>query len=57
MFQTALIKLWEEFLECRPEIEQPQQVLNYIELVIDPNNPNRLIEHKRMPGTYLIVSI
>ena len=50
MFQTALIKLWEEFLESRPEWEQPSQVLNYIELVVDPNNPNRLIEHKRMPG-------
>lgn len=54
MFQTALIKLWEEFLECRPEIEQPQQVLHYIELVVDPNNSNRLIEHKRVPGEFVI---
>lgn len=24
--------------------------MNYVELIIDPNNPNRLIEHKRVPG-------
>lgn len=50
MFQAALIKLWEEHLECRPEIEMPTQVMQCIELVIDPNNPQRLIEQKRVPG-------
>lgn len=50
MFQAALVKLWEEYLECRPEIEMPQQVMTYVELVTDPANPSRLIEHKRMPG-------
>ena len=50
MFQAALMKLWEEYLECRPEIEMPQQVMTYVELVVDPNNPSRLIEQKRVPG-------
>ena len=50
MFQAALIKLWEEYLECRPEIEMPAQVMQYVELVIDPTNPSKLIEQKRMPG-------
>ena len=50
MFQAALMKLWEEYLECRPEIEMPQQVMTYVELVVDPSNPSRLIEQKRVPG-------
>lgn len=50
MFQTALIKIWEEYLECRPEIEMPAQVMTYVELVVDPNNTNRLLEQRRMPG-------
>ena len=50
MFQTALVKMWDEYLECRPEIEMPQQVMQYVELVIDPSNSSRLIEQKRMPG-------
>lgn len=51
MFQAALIKLWEEYLECRPEIEMPPQVMTYVELVPDPANPTKvLIEQRRVPG-------
>ncbi|KAI1309415.1 Acetyl-CoA carboxylase [Halotydeus destructor] len=50
MFQAALVKLWEEFMECRPEIEMPQQVMQYVELIIDPANPKKLLERKRIPG-------
>lgn len=30
MFQTALIKLWEEFLECRPEVSYFKKFLDKI---------------------------
>lgn len=50
MFQKALTKIWHDFLEDRPDIEMPRQVLHCVELVIDPNNPTRLLEQKRVPG-------
>lgn len=50
MFQTALTKIWDDFLENRPDMEMPRQVLHCIELVMDPNNPDRLLEQKRVPG-------
>lgn len=50
MFQKALTKIWSEFLEDRPDMEMPRQVLHCVELVIDPNNPNRILEQKRVPG-------
>lgn len=39
--------MWEEYLECRPEIEMPAQVMQCMELVLDPTNPSRMIEMKR----------
>lgn len=50
MFQTALTKIWEDYLENRPDLEMPRQVLHCVELVIDSNDPNRLLEQKRVPG-------
>lgn len=50
MFQTALSKMWDDFLENRPDMEMPRQILQYVELVMDPNNPERLLEQKRVPG-------
>lgn len=50
MFTTALTKMWEDYLENRPDLEMPRQVLHCIELVIDPNNATRLLEQKRVPG-------
>lgn len=50
MFQAALIKVWEDYIECRPEVEMPQQVMQCMELVLDPANPTRLVEMKRVPG-------
>uniref|UniRef100_A0A6G1S971 Acetyl-CoA carboxylase n=1 Tax=Aceria tosichella TaxID=561515 RepID=A0A6G1S971_9ACAR len=50
MFQTALTKIWEDYLESRPDLEMPRQVLHCVELVMDPNDPNRLLEQKRVPG-------
>ncbi|XP_054153729.1 acetyl-CoA carboxylase-like isoform X3 [Oppia nitens] len=50
MFQAALVKLWEDYLECRPELEMPAQVMQCMELVIDPTNPTRMIEMKRVHG-------
>lgn len=50
MFQTALTKIWEDYLEDRPDLEMPRQVLHCVELVIDPNNATRLLEQKRVPG-------
>lgn len=50
MFQTALTKIWEDFLENRPDLEMPRQVLHCVELVMDPNNATRLLEQKRVPG-------
>lgn len=50
MFQKALTKIWSDFLENRPDMEMPRQVLHCVELVMDPNNPSRLLELKRVPG-------
>ncbi|KAJ6219257.1 hypothetical protein RDWZM_005069 [Blomia tropicalis] len=50
MFQAALIKMWEDYLECRPDVQMPQHVMQCMELVLDPTNPTRLIEMKRVPG-------
>lgn len=50
MFQTALTKMWEDFLENRPDLEMPKQILHCVELVMDPNNATRLLEQKRVPG-------
>jgi acetyl-CoA carboxylase/biotin carboxylase 1 len=50
MFQAALVKHWEEYLECRPECEMPAQVMQCMELVLDPTNPSRMIEMKRVHG-------
>lgn len=50
MFQAALMKMWEEYLECRPELEMPPQVIQCMELVLDPTNPSRMIEMKRVHG-------
>ncbi|KAF7492692.1 hypothetical protein SSS_08750 [Sarcoptes scabiei] len=50
MFQAALIKIWEEYLEYHPEMQMPSQIMQCMELVIDPANPQRLVEMKRVPG-------
>lgn len=50
MFQTALIKMWEDYLDTRPDIEMPENVVSCVELVLDPTNPNRILEQKRVPG-------
>jgi acetyl-CoA carboxylase/biotin carboxylase 1 len=50
MFQAALIKLWEEYRDDRPHVEMPSSVMTCVELIRDPNNPERLIEQKRNPG-------
>lgn len=50
MFQAALTKMWEDYLENRPDLEMPRQVINTVELVIDPNDPNNMLEQKRVPG-------
>lgn len=50
MFQKALNRIWSDFLDDRPDEEMPRQVLHCVELVMDPNNPSRLLEQKRVPG-------
>lgn len=50
MFQTALTKMWEDFLEDRPDMEMPRQVLQFVELVMDPSDGTRMLEQKRVPG-------
>lgn len=50
MFQAALAKIWEEYLDIRPDVEMPAQMMQCMELVIDPTNPTRLVEMKRVPG-------
>lgn len=50
MFQAALIKIWEEYLEMHPEMQMPAQVMQCMELVIESANPTRLVEMRRVPG-------
>ena len=35
-------------MQMRPEVETPNQVMKYVELVLDPHD--QLIEQKRLPG-------
>lgn len=48
MFNQSLIRLWEEYVLSRPEVEIPSQLLKYTELVLDANR--NLVERKRLPG-------
>lgn len=50
MFQTALVKIWEEYLNGRPNLQMPHQVMQCMELVLHPTNLNCLVEMKRNPG-------
>lgn len=42
------MRLWEEYVEGRLEVEIPAQVMHHVELVLDSND--RLVERKRLPG-------
>ncbi|XP_076323761.1 acetyl-CoA carboxylase-like [Tachypleus tridentatus] len=48
LFEQALIRSWEEFVEERPEVDIPSQVMSHVELVLD--REGRLVEQKRLPG-------
>lgn len=52
MFRQMVDLQWKQYSEQRPSenIKIPDKLMDFVELVLDPESETRLIEQKRVPG-------